>query len=150
MLPVLRNGSSLSPMAGWPANRIESLFDRFFGDDGGFNFAGPTQAWSWAPIAMWEDDDRVSIEAELPGVSEKDLEITVHNGVLTIQGERKVEEGRRYLYNGRAYGRFQRTITLPDGVGADQVQATLKDGVLHVELPKTPESKPRKIEVKVG
>src|SRR3954447_15575742 len=146
MLPVLRNNSVVAPVAAGPINRLDSLFDRVFGDDGGFL----GQAWAGAPVAMWEDDDHISIEAELPGVGEKDLDITVHNGMLFIRGERNPEEGRRYLYNGRSYGRFERVITLPEAVNTDGVQATLKDGVLCITLPKSPEAKPKKIELKTS
>jgi len=99
---------------------------------------------------MWEDDDRVSIEAELPGMADKDVDISVHDGILFIRGERRPEEGRRYLYNGLTYGRFERMITLPKNVDAQQAQATLKDGVLRIDLPKSPEAKPRKIAVTAG
>ena len=102
MLPVLRNNSALAPVATGPINRLDSFFDRVFGDDGGLT----GRAWNGTPVAMWEDDDHIVIEAELPGVADQDLDITVHNGMLFIRGERKPEQGRRYLYNGRWYGRF--------------------------------------------
>jgi len=146
MLPVLRNNASWSPMAAGPVNRLDTLFDRFFGEDG-----GPlAQAWTGAPIAMWQDDDNVYIEAELPGVSDKDVDVTVHNGMLFIRGERKPAEGRQYLYNGRAYGRFERVITLPSAVSTDDVQARLADGLLSVALPKSPEAKPKRIALRTN
>ena len=145
MLPVLRNGNTLA-QATSPVNRLDSLFDRFFNDDLGFT----GQAWSWAPVAMWEDEDRVHIEAELPGLSDQDIEVTVHNGMLFIRGERKPEEGRKYVYNGRSYGRFERVVTLPDAVNADDVEATMTHGVLAIDLPKRPEAKPKRITVKTG
>jgi HSP20 family protein len=146
MLPVLRTNAAMAPFAASPFNRPNSLFDRFFGDDGGFM----AQAWSGAPVAMWEDDDRIFVEVDLPGVADKELEITVHHGVLWIRGERKPQEGRRYLYNSRPYGRFERAITLPEAVSTDGVEASLQDGVLRIELPKSPEAKPRKIELKAS
>jgi HSP20 family protein len=146
MFPVLRNNSGLAPVAAGPINRIDSLFDRVFGDDGAFL----GQAWSGMPLAMWQDDDHFYVEVELPGVSDGDVEITVHNGMLSIRGERKPAEGRRYLYNARSYGRFERVITLPGAVQADDVQATLKDGILSLTLPKSPEAKPRKIALQAG
>jgi HSP20 family protein len=78
-------------------------------------------------------------------MTEQDVEVTIHKGVLSIRGERKVEEGRRYLYNGRTWGRFERAITLPEEVNTAEVQAELSQGVLRVALPKSPETKPRKI-----
>jgi len=146
MLPVLRNNSALAPVATSPIHRLDSLFDRVFGDDGGFM----SQAWSWAPVAMWEDEDSIGIEAELPGLSDRDVEVTVHNGMLFIRGERKPEEGRRYLYNGRSFGRFERVITLPEAVMTDDVQATLTNGVLTVNLPRSPEAKPKKITLRAS
>jgi len=144
MLPVLRNNASWTPFAGGTANRLNVFFDRVFGDE-----AVPwEQAWAGVPIAMWDDEDRVFIEADLPGVADTDVEVTVHNGMLFIRGLRRPEEGRRYLYNARAYGRFERAITLPEAVKTNDVEATLADGVLHVVLPKSPEAKPRKIAVR--
>jgi len=147
MLPVLRDNSVMTPFAAGPVNRLDTFFDRFFGDAGVGNTG---QAWSWAPVAMWQDDDHVFIEAELPGVAESDVDITVHNGMLFIRGERKPQEGRRYVYNGRFYGRFERAITLPDAVSTDDVQATLTNGVLSICLPKSPEAKPKKITLKTS
>jgi len=144
MLPVIRNNVPPAPVAPRPINRLDSLFESFFGDDGG----SLARALSGPPLAMWEDEDRICIEAELPGVADKDLDITVHNGMLFIRGDRKPEEGRRYLYNGRTYGRFERVVTLPEAVDTGDVQATMKDGVLRIELPKSPEAKPKKITLK--
>jgi len=146
MFPVLRNNLGPAPVATGPINRLDSVFDRVFGEDGGFL----AQAWSGMPVAMWEDDDHLFIEAELPGVSDQDVDITIHNGMLSIRGERKPEEGRRYLYNGRSYGRFERVMTLPEAVQGDDVQATLKDGILSLTLPKSPEAKPKKITLRAS
>jgi len=143
MLPVLRNNA---PFAMAPINRLDSLFDRVFGGDGGFM----SQAWSEMPLSMWEDDDHVWVEVELPGVTEKDLDVTVHRGLLSIQGERKPEEGHQYLYSGRTYGQFERVITLPEAVNTDEVQATLSDGILRIGLLKSPEAKPKKISLKTS
>jgi len=146
MFPVHRNNLGPAPVATGPINRLGSLFDQVFGEDDGFL----AQAWSGMPVAMWEDDDHLFIEAELPGVSDQDVDITLHNGMLSIRGERKPEEDRRYLYNGRTYGRFEREITLPEAVQSDDVQATLKDGILCLTLPKSPEAKPKKITLRAS
>jgi HSP20 family protein len=140
MLPVLSNNLAPAPLTGGPINRLDSFFDRVLGDDRLFG-----QAWGAVPVAMWEDEDHIHVEAELPGMTDRDVEVTVHNGMLFVRGERKPEEGRRYLYNGRAYGRFERVINLPAAVTTDDVQARLTDGVLSLTLPKSPEAKPRKI-----
>jgi HSP20 family protein len=149
MLPVLRANSALTPWTA-PINRMEKFFDRFF-DDGFFN-GGFSPEWSGAgvPVAMWHDEDRLYVEADLPGMTDQDVEVTVHNGILFIRGERKVEEGRQYLYNGRTWGRFERAITLPEAVDSDAVQAELINGVLRVVLPKSPEAKPKKIALRTS
>jgi len=146
MLPTLRNSAMPVPYNGAPINRLSNLFDTVFGTDGGFL----DQATSGMPMAMWEDDDHIFIEVEIPGVAEADLDVTVHNGMLSIRGERRPEEGRRYLYNARPYGRFEKVVTLPEAVNADAVQAELTNGVLRIDLPKSPEGKPRKITLRTS
>lgn len=144
MLPVLRDTNS--PLAAFePFNRLDSFFDRVFGTDGGATRQANWSAWAGLPIAMWEDDDHIYVEAELPGVTDKDVEITVHNGMLYVRGERKPAADRRYLYNGRSYGRFERVIALPETVNPDAVEAKLANGLLHVACAKSPEAKPRRI-----
>jgi HSP20 family protein len=123
-----------------PTNRISSFFDRFFDED---RWLSPVAGG--IPVAMWEDDDHLSVEVELPGIAEAEVDVTIQNGMLFIRGERKPEEGRRYLYDGRTYGRLERVIRLPEAVKTDHVQARLTNGVLHVALPKGPEARPRKI-----
>jgi HSP20 family protein len=144
MLPVLRNGRELANVMS-PINRLDTFFDRAFGDDG-----FTSQGWSWAPVSIWEDDDAIFIEAEVPGVKDSEVELTVHNGLLYIRGQRAPVEGRRYFYNGRTFGRFERVVTLPEAVKTDDVEATLADGVLCVRLPKSPEAKPKKITLKTS
>ena len=145
MLPAVRRNSWMVPnfddQFGRMRNEFESIFDRFFGQDG----ASMTSGWSGLPIAAWEDDDHFFVEAELPGVSEPDVDVTVHNGMLFIRGERRPPEGRNYLYNNRLYGRFERVITLPATVDPDAVKAELSGGLLRIELAKSPEAKPKKI-----
>jgi HSP20 family protein len=146
MLPAIRNNAAVTPWAS-PLNRLDTLFDRFF-DDRFFNF-GSTPRWdTGVPVSIWQDDDHVYVEADLPGLTDQDVEVTVYNGMLFIRGERKLEEGRQYLYNGRTWGRFERVITLPEAVDAENVQADLSHGVLRVALPKSPEAKPKKIALK--
>ena len=149
MLPVLRNTMTRTTPWMTPVNRLERLFDRFF-EDSFFNY-GFTPEWgTGVPVSLWQDEDHVYIEADLPGLTDQDVDVTVHNGVLFIRGERKPEEGRQYLYNGRTWGRFERVITLPEAVDADNVQAELTNGILRVTLPKSPEAKPKKITLKTS
>jgi HSP20 family protein len=146
MLPMVRRnwfGSTFDEPATRLRSEVDTLFDRFFGGDGG----SLAPAWTGVPVAMWEDEDHIYIEAELPGATEKDIDVTVHNGLLFIRGERRPVEGRNYLYNGRLFGRFERVITLPEAVDAENVQARLADGLLSIELSKSPAAKPKKVTV---
>ena len=144
MLPVFRSDPGLIPAATHPINRLDSLLNSLAGEDGGFQ----AQAWSRFPMTMWVDEDQYHIEADLPGVAEGDVDVTVHNDTLVIRGERKAAEGRENLYNGRWFGQFERVVTLPEAVDADAAEARLSDGVLRIDLPKRPESKPKKISLK--
>jgi HSP20 family protein len=141
MLPVLRNTSAFAPIAAGPMPWFDTWFDRFLGHDGSF----PGRERAMMPVALWEDNDHYFVEADLPGVAEADVEVTVHNGTLFIRGARKPEEGRRYLYQGRSFGRFEWALTLPAAVDTDNVSARLADGVLSLTLPKSPEAKPKTI-----
>jgi HSP20 family protein len=149
MLPVLHTKSPLSLFGGSTFNRLDTLFDRFFGDD--FDVLGRQGlTWSHMPLAMWADDNHVYVEAELPGVEEKDLEVSVHGDVLSIKAERRPTEGRNYIYNGRIFGRFERAVALTEAVDTDQIEATLTNGVLHLSLPKKAEARTKKISVKTS
>ncbi len=145
MIPMLRTSVPFAPM-GATLNRLDSLFDQFLGEDGGS--ARSSGVRPTAPVSMWQDEDNLYIEAELPGVDEKDVEATIHEGVLVIKASRDPVEGRAYLYNGRGFGRFERSIVLPELVDSDRVEATLSAGVLSLVLPKHPASRPRKITLK--
>ena len=93
------------------------------------------------------------IKAEIPDVKKEDVKVTLEEGVLTIQGERKQEKeekGKRYHRVERSYGRFVRSFTLPDVVDEEKVKAEFKDGILNLALPKSEKAKPKAIEVKVG
>ena len=105
----------------------------------------------WLPaVDVYEDKDHVFVRAELPGMKKDEIDISLHEGVLTLSGERKLEkdyekaEGHRVE---RFVGRFQRSITLPSPVDAGKVRATYKDGILAVTLPKAEEAKPKQISV---
>jgi HSP20 family protein len=106
----------------------------------------------WRPaVDIKEEADRFLITADLPGVEPKDIEITMDNGVLTIKGERKSEtrdEREGYKRVERVSGAFYRRFSLPDTADAERIEATGKDGVLEVVLPKHEKVQPRKIEVK--
>ena len=108
----------------------------------------------WLPaVDLYEDKDNVFVKAELPGMKKEDIDISLHEGVLTLAGERKEEKETKdaeVFRSERFLGRFQRTISLPSPVQMDRVSAAYKDGILTVTLPKTEEVKPKQIEVKVS
>lgn len=100
-----------------------------------------------------ETEDRIEASIELPGMEMKDIDVTVSDDMLTIKGEKKVErqeEKKGYYLSERSYGSIYRTIPLPPGVDGDKAEASLKNGVLTVRLPKTPEAqaKVKHVEVK--
>ena len=109
----------------------------------------------WAPsVDIEEEDDKYLIKADLPGVDKKDIEVKMENGVLSIRGEKRTEKetgkGTKRHRTERFYGTFARSFTLPDAVKADQVDATYKDGVLSLTIPKAEEAKPKSIDIKVS
>ncbi len=136
MLPVFPNATTVIP-----TNRLDSLFDRML-DAGGVLQVQPA-----IPLSVWEDEDRIHVEAELPGLTYEDLDVTIHNRTLSIRGERRPDEGRKYLVNSRACGKFEQVLKLNVPVDGDKVQADLKDGILRIDLPKNAEARPRKIAV---
>ncbi len=130
---------------------INRMFDSFFRggtlDDGSLG----TSAWTPA-VDVEERDDEYQVKVELPGVSKDDVKITVQDNILTIHGEKKREKetkGSNYHRVERSYGSFQRSFTLPTSVRHDKVEASYKEGILTIALPKAEEAKPKQIEVKV-
>jgi HSP20 family protein len=104
-------------------------------------------------LDVYEDDDNVIVKAELPGMKKEDIEVSLHNGALSIAGERKREEKLQDIETYRSerfVGRFHRSIALPSEVKADQVAANYKDGILTITLPKVEAAKPKQIEVKLN
>jgi len=108
----------------------------------------------WMPaVDLYQDKDHLYLKAELPGMNKEDIEISIHEGVLTLSGERKQDpkyDGAEVYRSERFLGRFQRTLSLPTLIETEKVKATYKDGMLYVTLPKAEESKPKHIEVKTS
>ena len=108
----------------------------------------------WMPsVDISETDGEFQIAAELPEVKKEDVKVTLENGVLTLQGERRderEEKGRKIHRTERSYGRFVRSFVLPDLVDDTKVKAEFKDGMLHLHLPKLEKARPKAIEVKVA
>jgi HSP20 family protein len=108
---------------------------------------------TWAPaVDIYETENDLVLKADLPEVAEKDIDIRVENNMLTIRGERKLEESVKednYLRVERAYGSFSRSFSLPTTVDTESIKANYKNGVLTVELPKRAESKPKQVKINV-
>ena len=106
----------------------------------------------WIPaVDIRETEDALHMYAELPGIDKKDVALEVKDGVITISGERRYEKdvNEENVHRiERAYGRFTRSFSLPRNVNADAVEASMKDGVLHVRLPKLDSAKPKAITIK--
>ena len=128
-------------------NEVNRLFDFSLGRWS----ASPS---SWAPaMDILQNKDHIVVKAEIPGMDEKDVEITLEGSTLQIKGEKKYEkeekEEDRY-HSERFYGKFQRVVELPSDVATTAVKATYRQGVLEVILPKREELKPKQIKVEVG
>jgi HSP20 family protein len=129
---------------------MNRLFDSFFGGRQGNGVSGRR----WIPaMDLVETDDHLVLRADLPGISEDDIEIEIKDNVLTVSGERKSEredKGEGYHRVERSFGRFSRSLSLPDGVDADSVNAGFDRGVLEVKIPKPAETKPHRVQIGRG
>jgi len=126
-------------------HEMNRMFDTFLD--------GPAAAASVFPaLNIWEDGETLYAEAELPGVSMDDLEVSVEGRELTIRGRREAGNGRERTFHRRerGSGEFARRINLPVDIEADKVEASLKDGVLMIHMPKAQAARARKIEVKTN
>lgn len=139
-----------------PWREIEDMFDRYTRAGGIPRGGGQELARTgdWTPrVDIVETDKAFVIKAEVPEVKKEDVKVTVDNGILTVSGERKQEKeesGKTFHRIERSYGEFTRRFTLPDNVDAESIDATFKDGMLKLEIPKIEKTKPNAIEVKVG
>jgi HSP20 family protein len=153
-LPVRRGEGQVSRRGFDPFERMRELmrFDPI--EEMGRMLGGREQAWGFVPaFEVKETKDAYVFKADLPGVQEKDLDITLTGDRLTISGKRESEkeEGsdRFYAYE-RSFGSFSRSFTLPEGVDTEHCDAEMKDGVLALRLPKLPEVQPKRIPVGGG
>lgn len=149
MAPMSR---AWSPFRQW--SRLHDEIDRLFEE--------PLGAWSvttaplfegWSPaVDVYEDKDNVRVKAELPGMKKEDIEVSVADNMLHIAGERKEETEHKETgsyHSERYFGRFQRSLPLPEPVQGDKIHAEYRDGILTITCPKTEEAKRKQIEVKV-
>ncbi len=113
----------------------------------------PSHGWAMIGGDVFEDDRRVLVRLEVPGMDKKDIHIEVLGDTLTVRGEKRFEreatEGRWRVLQ-CAYGHFHRSVPLPTAVKSEEARATYRDGVLRIELPKAEASKPRTVEVKLA
>ena len=135
-------------------NNVDRLFDSFFGE-GGLTGWQPSAGAIGLPVEVYETEGEIKVVAELPGVEEKDVSVELTGNILTIKGEKKAENERKeesYHVAERRYGAFSRMLQLAYEVEADKVQATFKNGVLSVTMPKPAElqRQVRRIEVKAA
>jgi HSP20 family protein len=144
MLPALQT-NGLAHVAE-PVNRLSAIFDRFFNEDIFPPVAVP-QTVVAMPLSMWEDEDNYYVEIDAPGMTEKDIDVSIQHGDLIVTGERRCER-KGPGYDTRSYGRFQQRISLPTATKTDKVDAKLANGVLSLTFPKGDEAKPRKIAVR--
>jgi HSP20 family protein len=130
---------------------MNRLFDNFFrGTD--IPFGGPAGwAVNWPHVEVSDNDDEVKVVAELPGLDEKGIDVSLQEGMLTIKGEKK-SENQNAVYSERWHGQFERAVRLGPDIDPDQVSASFKNGVLTVTAGKRPHSQrqTRRIEVKSG
>ena len=131
---------------------VNRLFDNFLGRPTGT--APATGGRVWMPVVdMYETNDGFVLNFELPGVQEKDISLSITGDVLTVKGERRLDQelnGDSYLHTERVYGKFERSVRLPMPVQAERVRATYRDGVLEVSLPKTDEARPKEVKIEVS
>lgn len=135
-----------------PNNEFRTLQARFFEPFFRFTPLDEDRAnGTWVPpMDIAEENDRLLVRVEVPGVDEKDLKVNFEDGLLMISGERQFErkDDRNYHRIERSYGSFSRSFTLPRNVDSSKISATFKNGILEIEVPKLEEAKPKQIQIK--
>jgi HSP20 family protein len=133
-------------------NEMNRLFNTFF-DQPSSNARGSAPGRRWLPpMDLVETGDHYVLRADLPGLADEDVNVQLQDNVLTISGERKAEHDTQqegYYRLERAFGAFSRSLTLPDGVDPDAVQARFERGVLEIRIPKPEQKKPRQVQIKL-
>jgi len=130
---------------------ITSVFDDFFNLKSTGLFEN-----EWYPVVdVNEDAKSISVKAEMPGVDEKDINISLEDNLLTVSGEKKSEhteenKEKRFLISERSYGAFSRAIRLPDNIKTDDIKAEFKKGILSINIPKKKEEEPKRIKVDIN
>lgn len=137
-----------------PRTEMERIFQDFFRDFRDLASWNPRSMLSLASafptVEMVEEKDKYIVKVDTPGMEKEDIRISIADNTLQLRGEVRQEEereDRNFIYSERVYGAFSRDIPLPSAVNADQVRATVKNGVLTIELPKSKEAMPKEIKV---
>jgi HSP20 family protein len=133
---------------------VDQMFDNFYSYQTQPTASNKTgePTWTFSPVleSGW-NDSFLNLRAILPGVSEKEVQVTVQNNQLVIEGERKAPEGfEKNAYTQLAYGKFYTALTLPSGLDVDHVNCRLHNGVLDIQLPILEASKPKQIQIQTG
>jgi HSP20 family protein len=133
---------------------VDQMFDNFYGyqAQSGASTASGERTWTFSPIVEsgW-NDNFLTLRAILPGVSERDVQVSVQNNQLVIEGERKAPDGfEKNTYTQMAYGKFYTALTLPSGLDVDHVNCRLHNGVLDIQLPILEARKPKQIQIQTG
>jgi len=131
---------------------VNRVFDSFFGPNVYRRGSEPSM---WEPeVDISEDKDNLIVQVDLPGMEKDDIRVRVHDGMLTIAGERKLDreekDGQSYYRRERTFGSFTRTFTLPTTVDGQKIKAAYKNGVLTIDLPKVEAAKPKEIPITVS
>jgi len=138
-----------------PFREMEDVFDRYSKALSWPRLGGSEimTGGDWAPrVDIAETEKEFIIKAEIPEVKKEEVKISVDNGILSIRGERKQEKeekGKKFHRVERYYGSFTRSFTLPDNVDETKIEASFKDGMLNIQIPKSEKSKPKAIDVKI-
>jgi HSP20 family protein len=130
-------------------DEMNRMFEQIFRGGTGEEAGWGVRPWV-PPVDIYETDDALVLKAELPGISKDDVSIEIHQNTLILRGQRKHEaevKEDRYHRVERAYGTFQRSFVLPTLVDQEHVQATYKDGVLELRLPKSEAAKPKRVAI---
>ncbi len=130
---------------------LRSVFSDLFNENGRASVEPSLSKW-YPAVDILESKDSYLIRAELPGMKKEDIKVEVKDGTLVLSGERKSEklaEGVEYRHVERVAAKFWRSFSLPETTKADGIEASYKDGVLEVRVPKAEEAKPRQIEISV-
>jgi len=130
---------------------VDQMFENFYGyqNQPGASSASGERTWTFTPLveSAW-NENFLSLRAVLPGVSDKDVRVTVQNNQLVLDGERKLPEGfKENAYTQLAYGKFRAAITLPAGLDVDHVNCRLQNGVMDIRIPIAEASKPKQIQI---